>query len=68
MVSLSTLEEPDNWMPVVRGKFDNPKGVPCAEQQGKVEFPIVQQMARYVRFEVLSYYGWGAALQYLNVD
>ncbi len=68
LVSVSTEAEPDNWIPVVKGKLAAVNGIPCEKQPGKKTFTFAATKARYARFEVLSYYGPGAVLQYFDMN
>ncbi len=67
-MSVSTESEPDNWITVVKGRLDNVSGVPCDKQPGKKTFTFAAMQARYARFEVLSFYGRGAVLQYFDIN
>ncbi len=65
---MATESEPDNWIPVVKGELADIRGVACNEQPGKKTFAFAPTQARYARFEVLSFYGFGAVLQYFDMN
>ncbi len=68
LVSVATESEPENWVPVIRGKLADVRGVACDKQPGKKTFVFVATQARYARFEVINFYGHGAVLQYFDMN
>ncbi len=64
---MATESDPDDWIPVTRGRLADIRGISCEEQPGKKTFTFQAVQARYARFEVLSYYGSGAVLQFFDI-
>ncbi len=67
-MSVATESEPDTWISVIRGNLNDLRGIPCDEQPGKKMFAFLATEARYARFEAISFYGSGAALQYFDMN
>ncbi len=68
LVSVATESEPVNWVPVMWGKLADVRGVACDKQPGKKTFVFAATEVRYARFEVISFYGLGAVLQYFDMN
>ncbi len=67
-MSVSTEADPDNWIPVSRGKLTDVRGHRCEDQVGKKTFEFDARQARFARFEVISYYGRGAVLEFFDMN